>query len=365
MIKNRVLIWISGTDSVMRTNVEKAFIGGMQVQMFMWAKTFENKFWDVIAFTDMWNHHKRKINGITYYYYPHIPILGPFISVFLTFYCLLRLKPSTIIINGATRDLFFVTTFSNLIGSKVIEVFASNSDLEPGDELIKRNLDRLLYRWGIYKTDNFIVQNTFQSELLKEKYKKKNYIIIPFIWVNDVNLYKITKNRPKDIILWVANFRSLKRPEWFIRIANQNHNKKFVMVGNPIDQSLFEKCRQLTMELSNIELIPGLCFLKTGELFKHARLFVCTSETEGFPNTFIQSWMNGCPVLSTFDPSNLIKINNLGHHCTTLEDFNIAIQKFDDPEYFNIVSDNCISYYFNHFSADNQYDKIIRHFKLS
>lgn len=364
-MKKRILIWISGTDLITNANIKKEFIGGMQVQMYMWAKTFVNKGWDVMAFTDIRYNHKKKIDGITYIFYPRVPLLGPVISVFFTLLCLLFIQPSVIIINGATRDLYFVAIFSKLTCSKVIEVFASDSDLESGEELIKRKFDRLLYRRGVRKTQNFIVQNVRQSELLQNTYRKKNYLIVPSIWANESRESKKIRNEHRDLIFWVANFRLLKRPEWFIEIAKQNQDKKFLMVGNPIDKLLYEKCSQMIMELSNIDLIPGLSFSKTSKLFERARLFICTSEIEGFPNTFLQAWMNGCPVLSSFDPSDLIKIHNLGLYCSTLEDFLDGINRFDDPDYYLTVSENSISYFHNHLSADTHFDKIIKHFRLS
>jgi glycosyltransferase involved in cell wall biosynthesis len=49
-------------------------------------------------------------------------------------------------------------------------------------------------------------------------------------------------------------------------------------------------------------------------------LFLSTSDEEGFPNTFLQAWAAGTPVVSlTIDPDNLIKRNVLGKVSGTIE----------------------------------------------
>lgn len=362
-MKNRVLVWISGTDLIMNSSIEKQFIGGMQVQMYMWAKTFANNGWDVYTYTSIRNNHKRKIDDITYLYYPRIPILGPIVSLFYMFFNIVILNPSVTIINGATRDLYFVVIASKVVGTKVIEIFASDSDLEPTNELIKRKCDKMLYRKGIRATQYFVVQNLKQEILLQRNYKKKNYILAPSIWINGSN--KGILPLKKDTILWVGNFRSLKRPEWFIELAKLMPNRKFIMVGNPTDQSLVDKCNAMIVNLSNIDLIPGLNFFETSKLFEGAHLFICTSEIEGFPNTFLQSWMNGCPVLSSFDPSDLIRTHRLGFYCSSIEDFLKGIERFDNPDFYRNISDNIVSYFNQNHSAETYFVKMLEQFMLS
>jgi glycosyltransferase involved in cell wall biosynthesis len=46
--------------------------------------------------------------------------------------------------------------------------------------------------------------------------------------------------------------------------------------------------------------------------YERAAALVCTSSVEGFPNTFVEAWSRGLPVISTFDPDGVIARGGLG-----------------------------------------------------
>jgi glycosyltransferase involved in cell wall biosynthesis len=60
---------------------------------------------------------------------------------------------------------------------------------------------------------------------------------------------------------------------------------------------------------SNFDYLGPVSFEESNSLFAKANIFINTSKAqEGFPNTFIQAWMQGVPTISLdFDPDNLIE----------------------------------------------------------
>jgi glycosyltransferase involved in cell wall biosynthesis len=47
-------------------------------------------------------------------------------------------------------------------------------------------------------------------------------------------------------------------------------------------------------------------------MYARAFLLCCTSIYEGFPNTFIEAWSTGLPIVTTFDPDDIILSKQLG-----------------------------------------------------
>ncbi len=100
------------------------------------------------------------------------------------------------------------------------------------------------------------------------------------------------------------------------------------MVGGPFysHPELFEEIKRRADEIPNLKLTGMVPFKEVGEYFRKARLLVCTSIMEGFPNTFLQAWSLGVPVVSTFDPDGTIEKYGIGRHCTTLCDMIEAVR---------------------------------------
>lgn len=361
MIK-KVLLWTKGIDHLILEDKENFVFGGIHVQMYMWGLTFGKNDWDVITFTENRSNSSQKLNGFNFIYFPTIRFINPLFSIFIILNSIRKVKHGVVITRGATRDLFLISLAKKLFDVKVISMVASNTDLEPEKELIVNWHDRVLYRAGLKMVNSFVVQNIQQENLLKTNYNKHNYLLIPQIWVSsDCENYSVSN---KDIILWVSNFRLLKRPNWFIQLADENPKYKFVMVGFPNDKELFEKCKKEAKAISNLYFLGGLSFKKTDSMFARAKLFVCTSEIEGFPNTFIQAWIHGCPILTTFDPSNLIVENKLGVYCNNYTELLDGFIKLTSKGMDEVVRLNINNYFNKYFSAQSQFDRLVKKFNL-
>ena len=69
-------------------------------------------------------------------------------------------------------------------------------------------------------------------------------------------------------------------------------------------------------------------------LIDRARIFLNTSSIEGFPNTFLQSWVRGVPVVSFFDPDGLVNRLQLGRIANSLDDMREGLRGLIDVPVF-------------------------------
>lgn len=300
----RILIW--GTD-LDRLREGTGRVGGILVQMNFWGELLNSRGFRVFSFTTRRNNRNRTLNGITFSYAPPHRFIGPLQEVFRLLRTLLVLRPEAVLVRGATRSLVIPALLAPLFGCKTVLLFASDSDLMPGRELIRRSWDRWLFRCGIRLCRRFVCQNRNQQELLERHYRKHGSVLIPNIW-----LRQELPQRERTAILWVSNFRALKRPGWFLELARRFPQERFVMAGGSGDRGCYKAAEREAASLPNVEFLGAQSFTAVNRLFRSARIFVCTSEMEGFPNTFLQAWENGIPVLTTFDPGRTVEENHLG-----------------------------------------------------
>jgi glycosyltransferase involved in cell wall biosynthesis len=103
----------------------------------------------------------------------------------------------------------------------------------------------------------------------------------------------------QEFVLWVARSADFKRPQLFLDLAEQFPDEQFVMICSKAwgDQNYGQLVAR-AKTIKNLEFFPLVPFQKTSDYFRRAKVFVCTSHAEGFPNTYIHAWINAIPVLS-------------------------------------------------------------------
>ncbi|MBA1331828.1 glycosyl transferase family 1, partial [Candidatus Endoriftia persephone str. Guaymas] len=109
--------------------------------------------------------------------------------------------------------------------------------------------------------------------------------------------------------------------EWLFDIAEACPEVSFDVVGTPNEESDYANgLMQRGESLINVTMHGRVAEEALPGLFKSASLFCSTSTLEGFPTTFLEAWSYGVPVVTTFDPDNLVANNRLGSVVTTLQE---------------------------------------------
>jgi glycosyltransferase involved in cell wall biosynthesis len=230
-------------------------------------------------------------------------------------------------INNAGYILAPVTFSAHRRGRRVLFWGASDSNFDPCFKWYRMPTyrDKLLYLWGLKRCDAYVVQNRRQQELLLRHFGKLSEVIHNGFYPSD-GFSSFERE-----VLWVGSMRKVKNPRMFLELAKRIPEVRFVMVGgNPLQRdefrdSIYEEARTIP----NLLFKGFLPFEEVERLFKRASLFVNTSTLEGFPNTFLQAWARGVPVLSTVNvnPDGLITENHLGAVVSNLDEMVDAVRR--------------------------------------
>jgi len=208
-----------------------------------------------------------------------------------------------------------VSAYCKARGRKFIFAVASNMDVDGSRERAYNCFERALYRYGVRSADVILVQTNDQAQMLESRFRRTG-IVIP-------NIYEMpqTEETERRYVLWVANFYALKRPQMLLEVARQIPECKFVMVGSPVDAEpdVYRDAVAAVEHLPNVEIRGPVPYSEVGSIYSEAFAFTCTSVIEGFPNTYLDALSRGVPVVSTFDPDEIICRHRLGFHCQTVD----------------------------------------------
>jgi glycosyltransferase involved in cell wall biosynthesis len=217
--------------------------------------------------------------------------------------------------------------FCRMTGRKFIFRVASDSDCEKEHSRIRLWRDRRLFDFGLHRADLVAAQTQVQARMLREHHD----IDAPVINMLVEPPARGSAEVRKDIdVLWLSNLRDLKRPELVLELARQLPHVNFTLAGGPLPgaagQTYFDDVKAAAARLPNVTMPGPVRYAETGAWFDRASLFLNTSSIEGFPNTFLQAWIRGVPVVSFFDPDGLIRRLQLGAVSSSIDDMRESIR---------------------------------------
>ena len=307
-----------GADNypVINPDYRNHYIGGESVQQTLLAKAFVHLGYDVsMVVTDLGQGDAEVIDGIRVYksFRPDagIPVLRFIHPRFTSLWQALKRADADIYYQScASVATGFVAWFCRKHGRKLVFRVAHDTDLMPGRQLIPYWRDKKIFEYGLRHADLIINQSQQQQDLLRENYHLEGPELNMV-----VQLPEPDDAYARDIdVLWVNNLRPFKRPDLVLELAEKLSELRIVMIGGACHghEDLFEEIRQRAERVGNLEFKGHVPYQEVNAYYARSRIFVNTSDSEGFPNSFLQAWVRGTPVFSFFDPDGVIKRGRLG-----------------------------------------------------
>ena len=237
-----------------------------------------------------------------------------------------------------------VGMFCRRHGRGSVHRLAHDTDADPKQLLIRYTRDKKLYEYGLRKADIVLCQHAAQQRALMENFAVSSVVTDPLV---DPPARQLDPDQRDLEILWVSNLSDFKRPDLALQLARQMPAHHIHMIGGlmPGFSDLYQRIESAAMNVPNLTLYGRVPYHEIGDFYDRAKVFVNTSDVEGFPNSFLQSWCRGVPVVSFFDPNGLIKREGLGVSPNSIDDMASAVHRLiaDETEWRK-TSQRCRSY---------------------
>jgi glycosyltransferase involved in cell wall biosynthesis len=171
-----------------------------------------------------------------------------------------------------------------------------------------------LYALGLMSASRITAQHAGQLDLASPRLRDR-MIQVPNLIRSVCETPRLFHETARDAI-WVARIRPVKQLGRFLDLAESLPDLHFAVVGGW--DPTFPGMHQRSLEL-RLRSIRNLVFFGSRNsedvigLIRQSKVLVNTSDFEGFPNTMLEAWSVGVPVVSLrVDPGGIIEREQLG-----------------------------------------------------
>jgi glycosyltransferase involved in cell wall biosynthesis len=229
---------------------------------------------------------------------------------------LVRANPRVVVVRGGKSVVGVVAAYCLFWRRKLVFSSANDFDFLGRAELRGRRLR--LYRFGVRRADAVVVQSTRQLELARHAFPTVSASRL-------IRIPSFAGDAPRPVdgtpteFFWVGRLIDYKRPLLYADLAAAVPEARFVLIPLLPPDLTAEQSQLLAQLESAAPRTPNLALESS---LPHAALMgrlgravavVNTSVFEGMPNTFLEAWSLGVPVLTlSFDPDDVVRERALG-----------------------------------------------------
>ncbi len=273
---------------------------------------------------------------------------------------LTRTNADVYVQQGAGAITLETALFARATGRAFAYVMASDDDWSGA--LFGPSLRRTLFRLGARWASVIVTQTERQREQVLRRWGLPARVIRGGVRVPplpDASRAPSSGDRERAL-LWVGAVRWHKYPDRLLDLAARMPDVSVWTAGGGWigdgrrDRETLDAFRARAAGLPNVRNFGLLPNEEVLDLHRRAALFVNTSDVEGFPQTFLEAWACGTPVVTCgVDPDEVLCRHGLGIHAATPGDLEPAVRLLlDDPPLRRRMGERARDYVTTHHDLD-------------
>ncbi len=278
----------------------------------------------------------------------------------------------------AEQTTGIVAAFCARNGRRFVFAAASDYDCMKALPRLGKVRERCLYRYGLRRAHVVLAQTRSQSALLEESFgirasvlanasedlltvaRRENGCKVAMAGAEKAaaRASPLDGTRARARILWVGRFTPEKRLSWALEAARQCPEMDFEIVGDGADD-LMREASEAARSLPNVSLPGRVPHERMRDHYARVDALLCTSEREGFPNTFLEAWCFGVPVVTTFDPDGVVASERLGAAAPDVKGLSDALRALvGDAKEIQDCGERCRRYFEQHHGVRSIVDQL-------
>jgi len=264
-------------------------------------------------------------------------------SAWRLFRAMRRADADVYVYRGHPKKAGVVGLFARILDRKFVYNVSNDSNLSINYDDMPRQW-QWLFRRVLDRNHAVIAQTEHQQHRLRERFDV-TATVVP-------NGYPPADDEApadREFVLWVGRLDpEQKRPDLFLDCAAACPDIQFRLVGVKTDEDCYERVRTRSESLANAEFLGPVSPNEIHNLYRDAIALVNTSRYEGFPNTFLEAWRFGTPVVSlTVDSGRYLDGTTFtGYAKDDTDELAATVRKLaSDPEFRSTVGSELRDYF--------------------
>lgn len=273
-----------------------------------------------------------------------------------------EIQPDIIVTRTLSSWAGIASQFAQKNSLRHIHFIASNNDVNSREKKITwrkvfNKLELKYFNKVFSGNTKIVVQNEEQRRLIEKNQGFKSILLSQAAPENDVALIDKVEDQLK--VVWIANFKPLKRPEKFLEIVQHFKNRNditFSMIGG-YSNTYYNDLLKPYHEVSNFQYLGGLTNEEVNKVLDTAHILVNTSDYEGFSNTFIQAWLRQVVILSLHsDPNSILTDKQIGFKTNNIYNVNTKLEcLMNEPNNLKALGARAREYALKHHVLNDEY----------
>ena len=237
-----------------------------------------------------------------------------FIGPFISFYYLIRIKPSLVLINSVFWNGMFMGLFCRFFRIPTILkftgdwVFESTANLKKSAVELERIYKNSLINFLLFQVERFFVRQ-FTVVWVISEFRKQNVLNLtrkPKIWLQN-NFHDLpssaisSRSRFKDPLVFVTTARLIPHKRIDVIISTLSRfpeGYKFIVIGEGSELIALQQ-QVIKLNLSrNVFFTGKVTSALLYEILSLSSAYISWSSEEGAPNSFIEALNFGLPIIS-------------------------------------------------------------------